>query len=58
MSDISHEFIYIIYFVATLFIICVISSVFCGDPIYNKLKSCCKSNKVEHKHEESKVVEV
>ena len=56
MSDISHEFIYIIYFVATLFIICVISSVFCGDPIYNKLKSCCKSNKVEH--EESKVVEV
>ena len=53
MTDISYEFIYIISFVSALFVICVVSGVFCGDSIYNKLKSCYK---VEH--EESKVEEV
>jgi hypothetical protein len=46
MTDISYEFIYLIAFVAALVVICVVSSVMCGDPIYNKLKSCCK-NKID-----------
>jgi hypothetical protein len=58
MTDISYEFIYIISFVSVLFVICVVSRVMCGDPIYNKLKSCYKRNKVEHKYEESKIDEI
>ena len=60
MSDISYEYIYILAFIATFFVTCVVSSVYCGDPLYTKIKNCCccRSNKVEEKYSNLIIQEV
>ena len=50
MIELKYEYIYIIVFFCSFFIICLASGFIFGDPIYNKIKNCCKSNKVEDKY--------
>ena len=57
MSNITYEQIYIISFISSLFIVCVASGFLFGDPIYSKIKNCCRSNKVENKYIGQPVVE-